>query len=254
MNSLATSRFWKLYNALPAEVRALSDKTYTLWLKDPRHTSLLFKELGGRENKFSVRIEDATLLCLDETTGHELARFHCPPREVYGVCSTPTVEGDRLYFVASSPEVVCLDLKSWLKPDVAAGEADPAQHILWRYDMAKTFRIKQDHVASCSVLVHGDFVYVCTGNERNKHARSAFFPLTPSLIVLNKHTGQLVARDDEQIGEQLWRGQWSSPSLATVNGKEQILFATGNGYCYAFEPVDPAAWMANCLSVKASCR
>ena len=27
----------------------------------------------------------------------------------------------------------------------------------------------------------------------------------------------------------------------TVNGKPQILFATGNGLCYAFEPVDPAA-------------
>ena len=56
MKSQATSRFWKLYNALPAEVRALSDKTYTLWLKDPRHASLHFKELGGRENKFSVRV------------------------------------------------------------------------------------------------------------------------------------------------------------------------------------------------------
>ena len=61
------------------------------------------------------------------------------------------------------------------------------------------------------------------------------------MIAINKHTGQLVARDDEQIGEQLWRGQWSSPSLATVNGKAQILFATGDGRCYAFEPVDPAA-------------
>jgi outer membrane protein assembly factor BamB len=61
------------------------------------------------------------------------------------------------------------------------------------------------------------------------------------LIALNKHTRQLVARDDEQIGEQLWRGQWSSPSLATVNGQAQILFATGNGLCYAFEPVDPTA-------------
>ena len=64
------------------------------------------------------------------------------------------------------------------------------------------------------------------------------------MIALNKHTGQLVARDDEQIGEQLWRGQWSSPSLATVNGKPQVLFATGNGLCYGFEPVDPATKVA----------
>lgn len=37
MRSLATSRFWKLHNALPEEIRGLSDKTYKLWLAAPRH-------------------------------------------------------------------------------------------------------------------------------------------------------------------------------------------------------------------------
>jgi len=59
------------------------------------------------------------------------------------------------------------------------------------------------------------------------------------LVVFNKKTGQLVARDDEQIGERLWRGQWSSPSMGVVNGKAQIYFGAGDGVCYAFEPVDP---------------
>ena len=98
------------------------------------------------------------------------------------------------------------------------------------------------HTASSSVLVHGDYVYVCTGNGRSWFpGRIPFSPLTPSLVVFHKMTGQLVARDDEQIGEQLYRGQYSSPSLGIVNGQAQILFATGNGICYAFEPVDPAA-------------
>jgi len=188
---------------------------------------------------------EAGIMCFDEQTGKELGSFVCGPSKTktdnYGVCSTPTVEGDRLYFVAPYPEVMCLDLKSWLDPSAAAGAADSARHIVWRYDMAQAMQVMQDHVASCSVLVHGDFVYACTGNGRFKNLGKPFYPLTPSLIALNKHTGQIVARDDEQIGEQLWRGQWSSPSLATVNGKAQILFATGNGYCYAFEPVDPAA-------------
>jgi outer membrane protein assembly factor BamB len=186
---------------------------------------------------------DGALLCLDEQTGKILGRFVCGSSETdnFGVCSTPTVEDDRLYFVTPDPQVVCLDLTTWPKPSAAAGGAAPAPRVVWRYNMAKTFPIMQDHVASCSVLVYGDFVYVCTGNGRFKHADKPFYPLTPSLIVLNKHTGQLVARDDEQIGEQLWRGQWSSPSLAMVNGTAQILFATGNGLCYAFEPVDPRA-------------
>ncbi len=188
---------------------------------------------------------DARILCFDEQTGKELGTFVCGPSKTkidnFGVCSTPTVEGDRLYFVAPFPEVMCIDLKSWLNPSAETSAGDSARHILWRYNMAKSMQIMQDHVASCSVLVHGDFVYACTGNGRFKNLGNPFYPLTPSLIAINKHTGQLVARDDEQIGEQLWRGQWSSPSLANVNGKPQILFATGNGICYAFEPVDPAA-------------
>ena len=190
------------------------------------------------------KYDEAAVLCFDENTGRLAGRFVCGPSHTktdnFGVCSTPTVEGDRLYFVAPYPEVVCLDVSAWLKASATSGAAVSAARVLWRYDMEKAFPIKQDHVASCSPLVLGDFVYVCTGNGPFKNTKSTFHPLTPSLIALNKHTGQLVARDGEQIGEQLWRGQWSSPSMAMVNGKPQILFATGNGLCYGFEPVDPA--------------
>jgi len=185
------------------------------------------------------------VLCLDENSGHELGRFICRrPKgrgENWGVCSTPTVEGERLYFVTPYSEVVCVNLASWLTSSNAVSGADSDRHIVWKYDMTGILHAEIDHAASCSVLVLGDFVYACTGNGRFKNKKRPFYPLTPSLLAFNKHTGQLVARDDEQIGEQLWRGQWSSPSLATVNGKAQILFATGNGFCYGFEPVDPAA-------------
>jgi outer membrane protein assembly factor BamB len=186
---------------------------------------------------------DAALMCFDEKTGKELGKYVCGQHatDSFGVCSTPSVESDRLYFVTPYPAVVCVDLKAWLAAPVTGGSADPARFVVWRYDMAKAMHVMQDHVASCSVLIDGDYLYVCTGNGRYKYTSKPFYPLTPSFIALNKHTGQLVARDDEQIGEQLWRGQWSSPSLATVNGKTQILFATGNGLCYGFEPVDPTA-------------
>jgi outer membrane protein assembly factor BamB len=191
---------------------------------------------------------NATILCLDEKTGRELGRFICRrPQgrgENWGVCSTPTVEGDRLYFVTPYFEAVCVDLSSWLTAATAASGADSDKHVVWRYDMGEKLQSVVDHAASCSVLVHGDFVYVCTGNGRYKNKKQPFYPLTPSFVVFHKRTGQLVARDDEQLGEQTWRGQWSSPSLATVNGKTQILFAGGNSICYAFEPVDPAAQVA----------
>jgi outer membrane protein assembly factor BamB len=198
--------------------------------------------IGTRERR------DDLLLCLDEQTGRELGRFICRPPtrhvEHWGVCSTPTVEGDRLYVVTPYGEMLCVNVASWLASRAKPSAEESDRHIVWKYDMVGKLPVTQDHTASCSPLVRGDFVYVCSGNERFKTTERPFYPLTPSLLVFNKHTGQLVARDDEQIGEQLWRGQWSSPSVATVNGQTQIIFATGNGLCYGFETVDPGLQVA----------
>ena len=58
MTSKATGRFWKLYNGLPQSARKLAVKNYQLWRDNPRHPSLDFKRLGGRGERFSVRIGD----------------------------------------------------------------------------------------------------------------------------------------------------------------------------------------------------
>jgi len=217
--------------------------------------------------------KDACFVCLDEETGRRLGCFICPrPRqdlENWAISSTPTVEGDRLYFVSPYQEAVCIDLKVLLgqrgpregeeKPqspatEKAAVEQLSRRSILWRYDMLEKLKAYYHHTTSSSVLVHGNYVYVCTGNGRSwVPGKIPFSPLTPSLVVFDKMTGQLVARDDEQIGEQLYRGQYTSPSLGMARERPQILFATGNGVCYAFEPVDPAVpvvadrWMTTSL-------
>lgn len=56
MTSRATSRFWRLYGDLPADVQRLADKAYELWRDNPWHPSLHFKQLAGRGSRFSVRI------------------------------------------------------------------------------------------------------------------------------------------------------------------------------------------------------
>ena len=94
--------------------------------------------------------------------------------------------------------------------------------------------------ANCSVLVYGDFVYACTSNGVDLSHVRVPRPLAPSLIVLDKRTGRLVASDDERIGTRLFHGQWSSPSLGVVNGKPQIFFGGGDGVLYAFEPLTEA--------------
>jgi len=45
--------FWRLYNALPRDVRQVADKNYDLLQSDPAHPSLQFKEINGL---WSVRV------------------------------------------------------------------------------------------------------------------------------------------------------------------------------------------------------
>jgi outer membrane protein assembly factor BamB len=199
--------------------------------------------------------KEACFLCLDEQTGKLLGTFICPrPKrdnlENWAISSTPTVDGDRLYFVSPYQEVLCIDLQRLLsspraptaRRDKTLIEQRSLLSIVWRYDLLEKLKAYYHHTASSSVLVHGDYVYVCTGNGRSWiPGRIPYSPLTPSLVAFHKATGQLVARDDAQIGEQLYRGQYASPALGMVNGKPQILLATGDGACHAFEAVDPAA-------------
>jgi len=47
----------------------------------------------------------------------------------------------------------------------------------------------------------------------------------------------LVAKDDGHISADVFHGQWSSPSLGTINGRSLIFFGGGDGWCYAYEPI-----------------
>jgi hypothetical protein len=43
----ASARFWRCYDALPADIRALADKNFKLLKTNPSRPSLHFKLLGG---------------------------------------------------------------------------------------------------------------------------------------------------------------------------------------------------------------
>ena len=58
MKSIATRRFWQLFQALPSEVQDLAVKNYHLWQRNPHHPSLRFRRLQGSEDRFSIRIGD----------------------------------------------------------------------------------------------------------------------------------------------------------------------------------------------------
>jgi len=65
----ASPAFWRRYEALPADVRAIADKNYGLLKVDPRHPSLHFKKVGRyhsvrvglRYRALAVDVDDGVL-------------------------------------------------------------------------------------------------------------------------------------------------------------------------------------------------
>jgi outer membrane protein assembly factor BamB/pimeloyl-ACP methyl ester carboxylesterase len=204
------------------------------------------------------------LMCFDEKDGRLCWQLVCPkittsnywdwPRD--GLCSPATVEGDRVYVVSNRGEVMCLDLRGMAngndgpyrdearhcspadEPPIEPGATDA--DILWLFDMIKEQGVRQHDSAHCSILLHGDFLYVNTSNGLNDAHNMVPAPDAPSLIVLDKNTGRLVARDNERIGPLIFHSTWSSPALGEVGGRPLVFFGGGDGVVYAFEALKTA--------------
>jgi outer membrane protein assembly factor BamB len=200
------------------------------------------------------------LMVFDEATGEFLWQLVVPKLisgkvndwENLGLLSSPTVEGDRVYLVTSRCEVICLDVNGMAngndgpfkdeaqyvvgpgKPPAKVGPKDA--DIIWKYDMMDELGVFPHNASNCSVLVAGDYVYACTSNGQDWTHSNIPSPLSPSFIALDRKTGQLAGEDDAHIGPRIFHGQWSSPSMGIVNGRPQIYFGGGDGFCYAFDP------------------
>ncbi|MHC4403423.1 MAG: outer membrane protein assembly factor BamB family protein [Planctomycetota bacterium] len=226
-------------------------------------------------NDFAVRdprfktTKGGLLKCLDERTGELLWQLVMPRKPIdpkvfafdhlnLGVCSTATAQHGRVYLVTNRCEVVCLDADALVDGNdgpfqdegrYMAGEGRPPvtlepgdADVIWLFDMWDDPRVatRPTDAANSSVLILGDFLYVCTSNGVDQWPRDTGplkvpAPLAPSLIVLDKRTGDLVAASGEKIGTRLLHGQWSSPSAGKVGDKWLVFFGGGDGVCYAFE-------------------
>jgi outer membrane protein assembly factor BamB len=211
------------------------------------------------------------LMCLDEATGKFLWQLVVPKREedIYfdwpnsGISSPATVEGDRVYIVSNRGEVMCLDTRGLTNgndgvfqdegrhmtrqapgvadadrvPDLQPGPLDA--DILWLFDLTTGAGIWSHDGAHSSILIRGDHLYLNTGTGVDNTHRKIRTPDAPSLVVLDKNTGKLIARERENIAPFIFHSTWSSPSMATVEGRKLVFFSAGNGKVYAFEPLAP---------------
>jgi outer membrane protein assembly factor BamB len=117
------------------------------------------------------------------------------------------------------------------KVDVTAKDAD----ILWRYDMMDELGVFPHNAANCSVITLGDKLFACTSNGQDWTHVNIPSPLSPSFIALSKETGELLGEDDANIGPNIKHGQWTSPSLGQIAGKQQVYFGGGDGVLYALD-------------------
>jgi outer membrane protein assembly factor BamB len=201
------------------------------------------------------------LMCFDEKDGRLLWQLVVPKREddqyldwpKCGISSPVTVEANRIYVVSNRGEVMCLDPEGLANgndgpfreeaahmtpkgaPVIATGSLDA--DILWMFDLTSGAGIWSHDAAHSSIIVDGDYLYLNTGTGVDNTHKCIRTPNAPSLVALDKATGRLVARDDEQIAPKIFHCTWSAPSLAEVNGKPLVFFAGGNGVVYAFETI-----------------
>lgn len=230
------------------------------------------------------RTKGGMVKCFDAEDGRLLWQLVTPHRgngglpkgslyghQFLGTCSSPAVDGDRVFVVTNACELVCLDADGladgndgpfraegqyMVGPGKKPVELKPTDaDIVWRLDMIEQLGVCPHDTASGSPLLLGELLYVNTSNGVDQPHKKVLNPLAPSLIAVDKKTGRLAATDGEEIGRRLWHAQWSSPSAGVVNGRTLVFLGGGDGVCYAFEalktlPEKPAVlrkvWSYDC--------
>jgi outer membrane protein assembly factor BamB len=206
-----------------------------------------------------IPVDKGILICFRESDGQFLwqavhdklpsGRVNDWPEQ--GICSSPYVEDNRVYYVSNRCELVCADTEGFHD-----GKNDGVQDekykdktdadIIWRLDMMEELGVFPHNLAVCSPLVVGDIVYVVTGNGHDESHENIPAPRAPSFLAVNKFTGK-VLWESNLPGDKILHGQWSNPCYAEINGQPQVIFPGGDGWLYAFEPrTGKLLWKFDC--------
>jgi outer membrane protein assembly factor BamB len=217
--------------------------------------------------------------CLDEKTGDLIWQINIPKLgtgkvsdwEYLGICSSPAVEGDRVWFLSNRCEIVCADVNGLA--DGNQGFADEATYyadkgeppvelgphdgdILWMFNMIDEVGVFPHNITASSVLIAGDLIWALTANGVDYGHVETPAPNAPSMVVVDKNTGALVAEEASGTGARIFHSNWSSPAYWRQGDKELAIFPGPDGVLYAYKP-DPVvdddgfaildeAWKVDC--------
>ncbi len=185
----------------------------------------------------AFRATDGTFLWQDAAPRVErgLREFLLP-----STTSAPYVEGTRLYYVTAECQVRCLDTPglddrkySGPHPGEVIQEKAAAR-IVWELDLCARLGVFPHEACNSEVLPMGDLLIVSTSNGQNEGHTGVPSPHAPSLIAVNKHSGEVVWRAIG-AGGQVLHGSWCSPVGVNVHGRMQVLFGGGDGWLRAYD-------------------
>ena len=200
-----------------------------------RHINQAFQDEAGA--LLALRVKDGELLWQDLTPRVErgLREFLLP-----STTSAAYVEGNRLYYVTAECQLRSLDTQGFLDRENSGPYSEEVFHdntsadIVWELDMPAHLGVFPHEACNSEVLAMGDLLFVSTSNGQNEGHTRVPSPRAPSLIAVDKRSGEVVWR---AIGssEHVLHGQWSSPVAANVNGQMQVLFGGGDGWLRAYD-------------------
>ncbi|MEK6408108.1 MAG: PQQ-binding-like beta-propeller repeat protein [Acidobacteriota bacterium] len=200
-------------------------------LRDP-------KQGGDRGVLMCFRESDGEFLW--QHTNEKLAAGRVNDWPFQGVCSSPLVEGDRLYYVTNRCEVVCLDAQGFrdnendgpYKEEKLTGQSDA--DIVWKYDMMEEVGSQPHNMSNCSPVSYGDILYICTSNGQDESHVNIPSPKAPAIIAINKKTAKLVW-EDNSVSDRILHGQWSSAAVGKIGDVVQVVHGQGDGWVRGYD-------------------
>ena len=157
-----------------------------------------------------------------------------------GVASSPAVEGERLYYVSNRGVVLCLDIQGFrdnendgpFTEEGFTGQFDA--DVIWGFDMIEEVGSYPHNLSNSSPVISGDLSFVSTSNGQDESHVNIPSPRAPSIIAINKNTGQLVW-EDNSVENRILHGQWSTPAVGSIGGVMQVVSAQGDGWVRGYE-------------------
>jgi outer membrane protein assembly factor BamB len=210
-----------------------------IWVGTNNHNPRDPRDTRPRRDGKREPIDMAVLMCFRESDGQFLWQYNSArlgvlmfdcPSEAMG--STPLVEGDRLWLLTNRWETLCLDIGP-----LRRGEGPPKE--VWKVDLMKEYGVFPHGFSmaagfKASPAADADRLFIVTGNGVDEGHVNVPAPNAPSLICLDKKTGKSLWTD-KSPGTDIMHEQFSTPLVASVNGRTQVIVGQGDGWLRSFE-------------------